>query len=196
MLTTCPDAVRFAPAPAKYPFHPEFDHVPVQLYVRHADPYWKMKFLTMGKAPAVPTGANYELRGRPVPSELSNRTGRPARPLAAGKEPTTARVIRFPREREASGGVLRLVDQIAAGPSEDPGIGGWSGGFANQAHWDPARTRDWRCWAQSGPTWSAHCGAEVAASDPLGLCQRHRQSLFEEGADEHPPAAEAALNAG
>ncbi|MGH9104309.1 MAG: hypothetical protein ACRDZX_00450 [Acidimicrobiales bacterium] len=75
----------------------------------------------------------------------------------------------------------RLVDQIDAGPGDDPGPGGWSGGFANQAHWDPARPREWRCWAQSGPTWSAHCGAEVAADDPLGLCQRHRRQLLEDG---------------
>ncbi len=44
----------------------------------------------------------------------------------------------------------RLVAQIEAGPGDDPGLGGWSGGFANQAHWDPARTRDWRCWAETG----------------------------------------------
>jgi len=88
------------------------------------------------------------------------------------------------------------VDQIKAGPGDDPGLGGWGGGFANQAHWDPSRPRDWRCWAQSGPTWSAHCGAEVAASDSLGLCQYHRRSLFEEGVDEVPTTPEAALNAG
>jgi len=88
------------------------------------------------------------------------------------------------------------VDQIAAVPGDDAGLGGWSGGFANQAHWDPSRPRDWRCWAQSGPTWSAHCGAEVQATDPLGLCQRHRQDLFEEGPEEATPASEAALNAG
>ena len=74
----------------------------------------------------------------------------------------------------------RLVEQISASPGDDPGPGGWSGGFANQAHWDPARSRDWRCWAQSGPTWSAHCGAEVAADDTLGLCQRHRRSLLDD----------------
>lgn len=72
-----------------------------------------------------------------------------------------------------------LVEQIQAGVGEDPGPGGWSGGFANQAHWDPTRQREWRCWAQSGPTWSAHCGAEVAAQDSLGLCQRHRRALLE-----------------
>ena len=83
-----------------------------------------------------------------------------------------------PRSRPggAGGG---LVAQIEAGPRDDPGPGGWSGGFANQAHWDPARSRDWRCWAQTGPTWSAHCGAEVAADDTLGLCHRHRRSLLE-----------------
>ena len=80
----------------------------------------------------------------------------------------------------------RLVDQIGAGLTDDPGPGGWSGGFANQAHWDPDRPREWRCWAQSGPTWSAHCGAEVAASDPLGLCQRHRASLIEADDDRVP----------
>jgi hypothetical protein len=73
-----------------------------------------------------------------------------------------------------------LVAQIGAGLGDDPGPGGWSGGFANQAHWDPARSREWRCWAQTGPTWSAHCGAAVAADDTLGLCHRHRRSLLEE----------------
>ncbi|HET9061282.1 MAG TPA: hypothetical protein VFN61_15285 [Acidimicrobiales bacterium] len=77
------------------------------------------------------------------------------------------------------GAQRRLVDEIAAGVGDDPGPGGWSGGFANQAHWDPSRSRDWRCWAQSGPTWSAHCGTEVEAGDTLGLCQRHRRSLLE-----------------
>jgi hypothetical protein len=72
-----------------------------------------------------------------------------------------------------------LVEQIQASAGDDPGPGGWSGGFANQAHWDPTRPREWRCWAQSGPTWSAHCGAEVSASDSLGLCQRHRRALLE-----------------
>ena len=75
---------------------------------------------------------------------------------------------------------LSVVDQIEAIPGTDPGLGGWSGGFANQAHWDPSRSRDWRCWAQSGPTWSAHCGAEVAAKDNLGLCHRHRRALLEQ----------------
>jgi hypothetical protein len=79
--------------------------------------------------------------------------------------------------------VERLVDQIEAGPGDVASQGGWSGGFANQAHWDPSRARDWRCWAQSGPTWSAHCGAEVAAEDTLGLCQRHRRSLLEGDAE-------------
>jgi hypothetical protein len=88
----------------------------------------------------------------------------------------------------------RLVAEIEAGPHEDPGPGGWSGGFANQAHWDPWRRRDWRCWAQSGPTWSAHCGAEVAADDPLGLCQRHRRALLE--GDGHFSAAVAMAEAG
>lgn len=84
----------------------------------------------------------------------------------------------------ATGGPERgVVDQIEAGVFEDPGPGGWSGGFANQAHWDPTRPREWRCWAQSGPTWSAHCGAEVDATDPLGLCQRHRRALLHAGPD-------------
>jgi hypothetical protein len=91
----------------------------------------------------------------------------------------------------------RVVDQIDAALTDDPGPGGWSGGFANQAHWDPDRPREWRCWAQSGPTWSAHCGAEVAASDPLGLCQRHRASLIEAGGETAPSfAPEDALSAG
>ena len=123
-----------------------------------------------------------------MPSGLSNHSVRSAS--------ASARVIKLPREREAKRSVPRVVDQIAAGPGEDPGLGGWGGGFANQAHWDPSRPRDWRCLGQSGPTWSAHCGAEVAASDPLGLCQHHRRSLFDDGATEGSPAAEAALNAG
>lgn len=85
-----------------------------------------------------------------------------------------------------------LVDQIEAGPGEDPGPGGWSGGFANQAHWDPTRPREWRCWAQSGPTWSAHCGAEVPADDPLGLCQRHRHALLEGAPDDEDELAHLA----
>jgi hypothetical protein len=92
-----------------------------------------------------------------------------------------------------------LVDQIEAGPADDPGPGGWSGGFANQAHWDPCRPREWRCWAQSGPTWSAHCGAEVAADDALGLCSRHRRALLEVAppapADAFSLAPEPALRA-
>jgi hypothetical protein len=91
----------------------------------------------------------------------------------------------------------RLVDQIEAALGDDPGPGGWSGGFANQAHWDPSRPREWRCWAQSGPTWSAHCGAEVAADDTLGLCQRHRRSLLEGESDlVCLPPPEPALSAG
>jgi hypothetical protein len=123
-----------------------------------------------------------------VPTGLSKRTLRSA--------PAPARVISLPREREKPRQFRCLVDEIAAGPGDDPGLGGWGGGFANQAHWDPNRPRDWRCWAQSGPTWSAHCGAEVAASDPLGLCQRHRRSLFEDGPIEATAAPEPALNAG
>ena len=98
---------------------------------------------------------------------------------------------RRPRRARRVAGGTRLVAQIEAGPGDDPGPGGWSGGFANQAHWDPARSRDWRCWAQTGPTWSAHCGAEVAADDPLGLCHNHRRSLLEGG-----PGPEAAMRAG
>jgi hypothetical protein len=82
---------------------------------------------------------------------------------------------------------MRLIDQIGAGLSDDPGPGGWSGGLASQAHWDPVRPRAWRCWAQSGPTWSAHCGAEVVASDPLGLCHRHRLALLEKDAEDGAP---------
>ncbi len=76
-----------------------------------------------------------------------------------------------------------VVEQIDAQLCDDPGPGGWSSGFANQAHWDPGRPRAWRCWAQTGPTWSAHCGAEVAAHDTLGLCSRHRHALLEGGPD-------------
>ena len=85
---------------------------------------------------------------------------------------------RVPRPRRGPCGT-RLTAQIEAGPGDAPGPGGWSGGFANHAHWDPGRSRDWRCWAQTGPTWSAHCGAEVAADDSLGLCRQHRLSLLE-----------------
>ena len=123
-----------------------------------------------------------------MPTGLSKRTLR--------SEPTPARVISLPRDREKPRQIGRVVDQIAAGPGDDPGLGGWGGGFANQAHWDPTRPRDWRCWAQSGPTWSAHCGAEVAASDPLGLCQRHRRALFDDGPVEGTTGPEQALNAG
>ena len=85
----------------------------------------------------------------------------------------------------------RVREEIEAATGDDgPGEGGWSGGFANQAHWDPTRARDWRCWAQSGPTWSAHCGAEVDARDTLGLCPRHRRSLLD-GADVDSPAERA-----
>ena len=91
------------------------------------------------------------------------------RSLPPPSAPGAARRPRRPRRRA---GGARLVAQIEAGLGDDPGPGGWSGGFANQAHWDPARSRDWRCWAQTGPTWSAHCGAEVAADDLLGLCHQ------------------------
>jgi len=118
--------------------------------------------------------------------------------VAATRGPTPFSPVRQIRRRPSP--VLpgtRLVDQIDAALTDDPGPGGWSGGFANQAHWDPDRTREWRCWAQSGPTWSAHCGAEVAASDPLGLCQRHRASLIEIGDDiASAYAPEHALSAG
>jgi hypothetical protein len=97
--------------------------------------------------------------------------------LTAPAFPPTA--ARRSRSRPGWDGT-RLVAQIEAGLRDDPGPGGWSGGFANQAHWDPARSRQWRCWAQTGPTWSAHCGAEVAADDTLGLCHRHRRSLLED----------------
>src|SRR5579875_1952723 len=106
--------------------------------------------------------------------------------MSVALQPSTADAPRLRRAVQAgaegprgASARARLVDQIQAGVGEDPGPGGWSGGFANQAHWDPGRARDWRCWAQSGPTWSAHCGAEVAAHDSLGLCQRHRHALLE-----------------
>jgi len=86
----------------------------------------------------------------------------------------------------------RLVDQIDTGAEGGTALGGWSGGFANQAHWDPDRRRDWRCWAQTGPTWSAHCGAEVTADDPLGLCERHRRALLPEEAVGGPAQGVAA----
>ena len=123
-----------------------------------------------------------------MPTGLSKRTLRSAS--------TPARVISLPREREKPRQFRRLVDEIAAAREMTRASEARGGGFANQAHWDPSRPRDWRCWAQSGPTWSAHCGAEVAASDPLGLCQRHRRSLFDDGPIEGTPAPEPALNAG
>lgn len=55
--------------------------------------------------------------------------------------------------------------------------GGWANGFANMAHWTPDKPRTWRCWAQTGPTWSAHCGVEVDAADRLGLCERHYNQI-------------------
>lgn len=109
-------------------------------------------------------------------------SGLPSSPFPAGEENAglSGRAhVQQTRKRHRSLTRQRLVDQIEAVPGDDPGSGGWSGGFANQARWDPARPREWRCWAQSGPTWSAHCGAEVAANDTLGLCQRHRRSLLE-----------------
>jgi hypothetical protein len=108
---------------------------------------------------------------------------------------TAREVAAHLRWRQGAG--RRLMDEITAGVVDDPGPGGWSGGFANQAHWDPSRARDWRCWAQSGPTWSAHCGAEVEARDPLGLCQRHRRALLDgEAPAEGVALAEPALVAG
>jgi hypothetical protein len=122
---------------------------------------------------------------------------RPQAPDASNGSPLAIAPVRQLRRRhEPAQPGPRLVDQIDARHTDDPGPGGWSGGFANQAHWDPVRPREWRCWAQSGPTWSAHCGAEVAASDPLGLCQRHRTSLLEgdgDGAADETP--ERALSA-
>jgi hypothetical protein len=102
-----------------------------------------------------------------APAAPTLAPGRPLRRTAAPRRPRPA--------WDCTG----LVAQIEAGVGDDPGPGGWSGGFANQAHWDPSRSRVWRCWAQTGPTWSAHCGAEVAANDNLGLCERHRRSLVE-----------------
>lgn len=57
-------------------------------------------------------------------------------------------------------------------------LGGFAPGFANQAHWTADKPRVWRCWAQSGPTWSAHCGVEVPADDRLGLCEHHREQVL------------------
>ncbi|HTV12115.1 MAG TPA: hypothetical protein VME20_09655 [Acidimicrobiales bacterium] len=127
-------------------------------------------------------------------------TGFPSLPSGAPRSPRRPRLDRRPLDRAPGS---RVVEQIEADAGADPGQGGWSGGFANQAHWDPSRSRDWRCWAQSGPTWSAHCGAEVAAEDNLGLCQRHRRSLLEDGSSGRPEAlvpgtdlaAEGALSA-
>lgn len=56
-------------------------------------------------------------------------------------------------------------------------LGGFAPGYAPQAHWSPEIPHTWRCWAQVGPTWSNHCGAEVPADDPLGLCERHREQV-------------------
>ncbi len=112
--------------------------------------------------------------------------------VVEGRRIARVRRLRPLRDQRAQG--RRIVDQIAAGPGDDPGPGGWSGGFATQAHWDPGRERDWRCWAQSGPTWSAHCGAEVAANDTLGLCEQHRTSLLERQEEARPRAPERALN--
>ena len=127
----------------------------------------------------------------------------PPRPGVGGRA-VEARTVRAVDAGPRPGGGVPgrgLAEQIQAGPGEDPGPGGWSGGFANQAHWDPTRARDWRCWAQSGPTWSAHCGAEVKADDNLGLCPRHRRALLEgdpeldELAALGPPSPEPVLSA-
>ncbi|HTW08761.1 MAG TPA: hypothetical protein VME46_14695 [Acidimicrobiales bacterium] len=139
----------------------------------------------IGAAAVLPVGDTSRARSRPLSEQA------PSAACGSG-----LRAPRRPRRPVSAG--HRLVDQIEAGPTDDPGPGGWSGGFANQAHWDPSRSRDWRCWAQSGPTWSAHCGAEVAADDTLGLCQRHRRSLLEgDSIDEYCPSllAETVLSA-
>jgi hypothetical protein len=116
--------------------------------------------------------------------------------LAPGPRPQDERVtstrLHVARSTRRPSG--RLVDQIGAGLSDDPGPGGWSGGVASQAHWDPGRPRAWRCWAQSGPTWAAHCGAEVVASDPLGLCHRHRSDLLERDAEDSFPSPSESLS--
>jgi len=148
---------------------------------------------------SAPRGAKGDLPGQLV---LSGRPGHAGAATTAGppsrrsRQPVAVpgRALRLVAHETPNRG--RLVDQIEAAPGEDPGLGGWSGGFANQAHWDPTRPREWRCWAQSGPTWSAHCGAEVAANDTLGLCKRHRKSLFEEAPADGARAPEHVLNAG
>jgi hypothetical protein len=144
-----------------------------------------------GPHPGVPsTPASSTAKPRPVVPVVD---GLPRLGILAPVRPRSRRL----QSASTKGHLLR---QIKADPGEDPGPGGWSGGFANQAHWDPARSRDWRCWAQSGPTWSAHCGTEVDADDPLGLCQRHRRSLLD-GMDADDdvgpsPSPERALSAG
>ncbi len=168
-----------------------------QLYGRFADPTSSMNVFvtTAGQASPRKTTRAPRLapKGRPQGHDAVTRGPMPLRP---GGLPLRRR--RSPLLPRATDG----VDQIGAGLTDDPGPGGWSGGFANQAHWDPDRPREWRCWAQSGPTWSAHCGAEVPASDPLGLCQRHRTSFIEADlieADDDSVAAqtpEHALSAG
>jgi hypothetical protein len=78
-----------------------------------------------------------------------------------------------------------LADQINSVPGADPGLGGWIGNaHANRVYWDSTRRREWRCWAQSGPT---HCGETVEATDPLGLCTRHRRQLLGDQSDTAPP---------
>jgi hypothetical protein len=133
---------------------------------------------------SLPTDQVFE--NQVVESQVFESQGVRRRPIAH------IRRLRPLRDQRAQG--RSLVEQIAAGPGDDPGPGGWSGGFATQAHWDPGRERDWRCWAQSGPTWSAHCGAEVTASDTLGLCEEHRVSLLDKQQEACPGAPEHALN--
>ena len=60
--------------------------------------------------------------------------------------------------------------------------GNWSPGYSNLGTWraDPAPAQ-WKCWAQNGPTWSAHCGEPVSGTDTLGLCAKHREILFGAG---------------
>jgi hypothetical protein len=161
-----------------------------QLYGRYADPTSKMNGFVTTAGPVAPGTATRAPRMAPK----ARAQGHDA--VARGPMSVSpARQLRRRRPPVLPG--TRIVDQIGAALADDPGPGGWSGGFANQAHWDPDRPREWRCWAQSGPTWSAHCGAEVAASDQLGLCQRHRASLIEVGDGTLPAyTPEHALSAG
>jgi hypothetical protein len=75
---------------------------------------------------------------------------------------------------ELYGTLLHEIEVTSDGKSL---TGGWVGGLAIASRWNPDRPTNWHCWAQTGPIWGDHCGAEVKTEDELGLCDRHRHAL-------------------